>query len=352
MRLFFPEVQELAREHGLSMSEDGGLAFQTLETLVAEVAVETAAFAELPLSAFTTAARPVYVCIQLDAVRHRTRQFMAVVVKNSQSNSQSCFASRLLAFGTRMKDDRSGVEQLLAANLDFIGHLLSKHTFCVDGVPAVPFELFFTGDFAGVRAIENAICGCSAEAMHCVPTARDVATLAAVKATCRECDCRATVEQRTARAHQPVAEGEPVSPCDCCIFGHDRSSTAQAELEALEGKLTSLKAGYETESDKRDLSLFLSAHKKKHSGTNPGPHIVPLTSAGLGRWIVNLLRVDLNLGKLPCVEVGARSPPARCAQGIAPAVRRRISDFLVSVGLPLDMRTKEEGRVAPEKFLE
>eukprot|EP00965_Chrysotila_dentata_P058739 1948837-Pleurochrysis_carterae.AAC.5 len=67
-------------------------------------------------------------------------------------DSQSCFQLRLLALGTRMKDDRAGAEQLLA------------------GTP-VHFELFFAGDFAGVRAIENFICGCRPEAMHAVPAA-------------------------------------------------------------------------------------------------------------------------------------------------------------------------------------
>eukprot|EP00965_Chrysotila_dentata_P039467 1312154-Pleurochrysis_carterae.AAC.1 len=70
-----------------------------------------------------------------------------------------------------MKDDRAGAEQLLSANIPFIKHLLQQHTFCV-GLDRVPvyFELFFTGDFAGVRAIENAICGCAPEAIHIVPT--------------------------------------------------------------------------------------------------------------------------------------------------------------------------------------
>eukprot|EP00965_Chrysotila_dentata_P234317 6200097-Pleurochrysis_carterae.AAC.1 len=34
------------------------------------------------------------------------------------------------------------------------------------------------------------------------------------------------------------------------------------------------------------------------------------------------------------------------------AVRTAISTFLKSVGLPLDLRTKEEGRVAADKFYE
>eukprot|EP00965_Chrysotila_dentata_P221407 6192365-Pleurochrysis_carterae.AAC.6 len=121
------------------MSDSGGLAFQTLETLAVEAVVETAALRSLPLSALGTAARPVHLVIQLDAARRRSRQFVAVVL-------------RLLALGMRMKDDRAGAGQLLA------------------GTP-VHFELFFAGDFADVRAIENCICGCRPEAMHAVPAA-------------------------------------------------------------------------------------------------------------------------------------------------------------------------------------
>eukprot|EP00965_Chrysotila_dentata_P154613 5108996-Pleurochrysis_carterae.AAC.2 len=124
-----------------------------------------------------------------------------------------------------------------------------------------------------------------------------MATLAALKSTCEECDCQASAEQRTVRAHQPVVEGEDVRPCDCCTFCHDRS-TAQAEHEAFEARLQALRKGCETKGGKRDLAAFIAAHKKKHHSTNPGPAGVPLTFAGLQRWIVDLLHVDLNLGKL------------------------------------------------------
>eukprot|EP00965_Chrysotila_dentata_P186407 6154978-Pleurochrysis_carterae.AAC.1 len=59
--------------------------------------------------------------------------------------------------------------------------------------------------------------------------------------------------------------------------------------------------------------MFMGKHKKLHRGTMPGLSGTPFTSAVLERWIVDLLHVDLNHGKL-------------------------------SIGLPLDLRTKEEGR--------
>eukprot|EP00965_Chrysotila_dentata_P088006 2905510-Pleurochrysis_carterae.AAC.1 len=87
--------------------------------------------------------------------------------------------------------------------MPFIEHLLLKHTLLVHNI-LVHFELYFIGDFAGVRAIENCICGCHPEAMHAVPAADAISTVAALKQTCAACDCRATTEQRIVRAHEPV----------------------------------------------------------------------------------------------------------------------------------------------------
>eukprot|EP00965_Chrysotila_dentata_P255093 6212097-Pleurochrysis_carterae.AAC.3 len=126
-----------------------------------------------------------------------------------------CFALAGV-MGTRMTDDRAEAEQLLHTNLDFIEHLLRQHTVCV-GAETTPvfFELYFTGDFAGVRVIENSICGCPPQAMHTVPAAAaDLATLSALLLSCAVCFCRATVEQRTVCAHIPV-DGK-ILPCDCC----------------------------------------------------------------------------------------------------------------------------------------
>eukprot|EP00965_Chrysotila_dentata_P011034 358667-Pleurochrysis_carterae.AAC.1 len=143
--------------------------------------------------------------------------------------------------------------------MDFIEHLLTHHVFRVgpDSVP-VYFELYFTGDFAGVRAIENSICGCRPEAMHAVPAAADVSTLPALQLACALCDCHASAEQRTIRAHEPV--NGVVRPCDCCSYGRDRSSAA-AEREAFVDKLEGLVSQSSTEAGKKELSTFIAAHK-------------------------------------------------------------------------------------------
>ena len=59
-------------------------------------------------------------------------------------------------------------------------------------------------------------------------------------------------------------------------------------------------------------------------------------------WMVDLLHVDLNEGKLTWKWALVRNLPAD--------VRHEISALLISYGLGLDLRTKEEGRVAQDKF--
>jgi hypothetical protein len=65
-------------------------------------------------------------------------------------------------------------------------------------------------------------------------------------------------------------------------------------------------------------------------------------STRLVDWIVDLLHCDLNLGKLTWKWALIRKLP--------PLVRAEISEYLSSIGLGLDLRTKEEGRQAQEKF--
>eukprot|EP00965_Chrysotila_dentata_P028150 936060-Pleurochrysis_carterae.AAC.1 len=131
--------------------------------------------------------------------------------------------------------------------------------------------------------------------MHEVPSSADVASLSALKQMLRKCDCRATAKERTIRAHEPYKG--LLYPCDCCSFGHD-DMARDAEYDAFSNKLKALRNAADTADGKKDLSNFMSKHKREHRGTRPGPTGVPFTSAGLERWVVDLLHVDLNLGKL------------------------------------------------------
>eukprot|EP00965_Chrysotila_dentata_P089796 2964193-Pleurochrysis_carterae.AAC.1 len=93
-------------------------------------------------------------------------------------------------------------------------------------------------------------------------------------------------------------------------FAHQHAGAEHEEHSAFVAKMEGLQAGCTTAVGKRDLAAFLFRHKRKHHGTSPGPSGVPLTLAGMGRWIFDLLHVDLNHGKLVWK---ASSSFARCA---------------------------------------
>eukprot|EP00965_Chrysotila_dentata_P129214 4271373-Pleurochrysis_carterae.AAC.1 len=100
--------------------------------------------------------------------------------------------------------------------------------------------------------------------------------MSALKTTIQECDFYATSEERTRRAHEPVA-GQ-LQPCDCCSFGHDPLQR-DAEYRKLYDKLYQLRQAVDTSDGKKELSAFISKHKRVHRGTRPGPAGIPFTSA-------------------------------------------------------------------------
>eukprot|EP00965_Chrysotila_dentata_P119589 3953507-Pleurochrysis_carterae.AAC.1 len=81
------------------MCADGRIAVQSFETVLHDIARETARVRNVPLSVFGSATKPIRVVIQADAARIRTRQFVACVAKKPQLDSQSCFSLRPLALG-------------------------------------------------------------------------------------------------------------------------------------------------------------------------------------------------------------------------------------------------------------
>eukprot|EP00965_Chrysotila_dentata_P003358 109428-Pleurochrysis_carterae.AAC.1 len=139
------------------------------------MAMETCNLLGVSLDAFTES-NPLPACVQLDAARRRTRQFLPCVLKNPAMDSQSCFALRLLGLGVMMEDDRAGTQQMLAPNLDLIEQLFNLRYILLQPKDAganairVAVNLKLTGDFAGIRAIEGSLCGCNREVIHEVPT--------------------------------------------------------------------------------------------------------------------------------------------------------------------------------------
>eukprot|EP00965_Chrysotila_dentata_P245916 6206852-Pleurochrysis_carterae.AAC.1 len=69
---------------------------------------------------------PLELVVQLDAARRRTRQFLPVVIKNPQIDSKSFLVLHLLCFAVRLKDDRNGVQRVLAPHLKVIESILQS----------------------------------------------------------------------------------------------------------------------------------------------------------------------------------------------------------------------------------
>ena len=349
---FADDLKQLASSCDLTVSADGRIACQSLELLSTKLIHETCRTLNVDLSYFSEGGENTcYGNIQLDAARRRTRQFVVVALKNPQLLSESCFALHLLALGVRFKDDRNGAQRLLEPNLPLVEQLLiDKHIDVpvkeneVDGQKMrVKFELRFTGDFAGVRGIEGQLCSCGPEAIHLVPTEQNLAGPASdVMAWLGSmCDTRATADARARRSHWPAKGSRRPSPCDCCNFGHSRNP--EVEFDELETTWNELDArAQKNDAGKRELQNKQKVHRKAHRNTALGPNGRPLTSATLFQWVLDFLHVDLNEGKGTWKWGLIRLLPA--------AVRSDMSDYLKTHGLPLDLRTKEEGRVAQDKF--
>lgn len=123
------------------------------------------------------------------------------------------------------------------------------------------------------------------------------------------------------------------------MFGHSKDPAAEAEQLAL--KLEALELDTTPKSKERRAAV-LNTSAATHGGVKLGPSGVPLTKAQLRRWIIDLLHVDMNEGKLTWKWAAMRLLPR--------AVRVDVEAWLRECGLWLDLRTKEEGRQTQDKF--
>lgn len=271
---YAPELKALSETHGLSLNANGRIAFQSLRLQLWEMASETARMLGISISELSAQGVELQCAVQTDSARRRTRQFLPAVLKNARLDSQSCFSLRLIGLGIRYKDDRKGFQEVLMPNIGCIEEcILQRRVQLSDSVdgPALsfPINMKCTGDFAGVRAIEGQLCGCSREVIHQVPTTADVASIASMQAINATCDNRTSAEIRAIRSHTPLKGETLPRPCDCCTFGHDKR-TAAAQLTAFQHELAMLRAN-ETPKGKRDLAKYMRTFKEQHKNAVPGP---------------------------------------------------------------------------------
>ena len=271
---FEDEFKRLSESHGLDINANGRIAFQSLRLQLLEMASETARILNTSITQLCSDGIELRGAVQTDAARRRTRQFLPAVLKNARLNSQSCFALRLIGLGIRYKDDRKGFREVLMPNLECIEECLRLKKVWLDvggeiGWLQFKINLKCTGDFAGVRAIEGQLCGCSREVIHQVPTVADVASLASLRALNATCDNTTSAETRHIRSHSPFPGETLPRPCDCCSFGHD-SRAAAAQLTQFTQNLVSMQAET-SEKGKRVLSNYVRDFKNKHKNCCPGP---------------------------------------------------------------------------------
>eukprot|EP00965_Chrysotila_dentata_P093791 3100109-Pleurochrysis_carterae.AAC.2 len=142
------------------MTAASRVAYQTLENLVGRVARETAQLQKQPLTAYSTARRPVRLGCHLDRCSSPMHPPVHCGMRTEELRALCSPASRCISSlsGTRFKDDKNGSQQLLARDLAFIEHLLCHHTAPVtltategSATVNVYFEHFLVADFANVR---------------------------------------------------------------------------------------------------------------------------------------------------------------------------------------------------------
>ena len=272
---FAEEFKSLSETHGLSLNANGRIAFQCMRSQLYDMAVETARVLNMSLAELVAKDIVLTGAVQTDAARRRTRQFLPCVLKNAQLDSQSCFALRLIGLGIRYKDDKNGFRSVLFPNIACIEECLKLRSVSLtqDASAAsirCKINLKFTGDFAGVRAIEGQLCGCPREVIHQTPSIDAVSNFAAVQATCATCDNKTSAEIRALRSHMPFPGETLPRPCDCCSFGHT-PRTAAAELSAFSKHLAALEAD-DSDKGKRALATYIQKHKASHKNSAPGPN--------------------------------------------------------------------------------
>ena len=354
-----PVLKELAAALGVEHSEDGLLAFRSVDIVLQELLSRDTGKLKMPsLPEFYGGLR-LPIVISRDATGKGSLQFTTLAARTPWA-SKSAQMLHIFGFGN-CGDDRKGSSGLFGSNLERINAIVDaaaagRTTPIEHGgkVRDILVDPYFTDDVSCLRHGEHLAnsgwCGCSRDAaLRRVPpkpkTPAEMRTLVNGDpgGRCRELSC----EERDVLSHNPVP-GEPLPrPCiaDNCKFGHDRSTVAQeyTDLLAMEAVLSADK----TKKAKAKYSLWRMLHAWKganpHFNVPPGLYGKPMLRHHFNRQILDALHLALlGLPKTPWKH-GVKNNSSDDA-------RELISAQLKLWKHPLDMRTKDEGRVREAKW--
>jgi len=355
-----PIVKKLAASMGVQASENGLLAFRSMDTVLQEIlARDTGKLKMPPLLEFYDG-RKLPIIVSRDATGKGSLQFTTAALRVPWV-SKSCNTLHLIAFGN-CGDDRSGTKRLLGPNVDAINDMVAAAAegettpVEVDGQRRhVLFDPYFTDDVSALRHGEHLACsgwcGCSRDAaLRQIPTKpKTVAEMRALVngdgagSRCRELSCL----EREILSHNPPKGEELPRPCIApgCTFAHNPATAAKEykELLAKEAEL----AADTSKKGKQRYTAWRMQHAWKgkipHSNVPPALYGLPLFRHHFRKQILDALHLaELGLPKTPWKHA--------IKNNASDDALEKISDVLKGWKHGLDMRRKDDGRVREQKW--
>ena len=285
-----------------------------------------------------------------DATGFGNSQLTTVALRNPYKRATAAHL-RMLGIGS-LSDSREGalkmisennMKQICAAILhDQAGTTIPvklKNGTTVHICPAVHVTL----DTGALRKWENhagfgwSSC-CRDDALRKTPPRPG--TVAEMKQLCQECDAPDPMEQCTL-AHEPRHDKLLPRPCPCCDFCHNRS-TAESEYEAEKAMREKLRAD-DSKAGRAKYARWQSERAKCHLNIKAGPEgLSVLRQATRRSHLCHLHVARLYLPTTPWKWGLLRH--------MRDEGREERQSTLAGYGVPLDLRAKQNGRDALQKF--
>ena len=353
-----PVIQEIGASLGVQSSENGKLAFIDFNQVLQEVVARDPGKGGMPELIEFINGRRLPLIVSRDATGKGNLQFTTAAARTPWA-SKSAQVLHIFGFGC-CDDGRSGYSRLLGPNLDIINRVTEaaaegrRTSITVDRQEVcVLIDPHFIDDVSALRHGEHLAnsgwCGCKRDAaLRQVP--KKPTSVAEMRklvcgdtGLCRELSCL----EREILSHNPP-KGESVPrPCTApgCRFGHDPRTAAKeyTDLLAEEARL----AAVTTKAGKAKFSAWRMMHAWKgtvsHLNVPPGLYGLPMYRHHFRKQILDALHLALlGVPKTPW-KFGVKNNASDDA-------REEISAYLKEIGHPLDMRTKDEGRVREAKW--